>query len=105
MRLVSGSTPEPEQTYQLAKRSYSESITTGLLTIETLQAGVLLALYEIGHAIYPAAYLSVGACARHGTALDLDKSISRSESLHLPWRDIEERRRVWWSILILDRYV
>lgn len=106
MRLLCSSSAALQgSTYRMARRLYSDTVSAGLLSIEILQAGILLALYEVGHALYPAAYLSVGMCARHGAALDLDKAISHSAVLHLPWSEIEERRRVWWSILILDRSV
>jgi Fungal specific transcription factor domain len=106
MRLVSSSyTSSDDLTYQTAKRLFSETVSAGTLSINVLQAGILLALYEVGHAVYPAAFLSVGTCARYGIALDIDKAISCSIASHLPWNELEERRRVWWAILILDRSV
>ena len=44
---------------------------------------ILTAIYEYAHAIYPAAYITIGTCARYGL----------------------ERRRFWWAIVILDRVV
>lgn len=106
MRLISSSfSSSDDLTYQTAKRLYSETVSAGILSIDILQAGLLIALYEVGHAIYPAAFLSVGTCARYGVALEVDKAISHSELPHLPWNDVEERRRVWWAILVLDRSV
>jgi hypothetical protein len=106
MRLICSSSAALQGSiYRMARRLYSDTVSAGVLSIEILQAGILMALYEVGHALYPAAYFSVGMCARHGAALDLDKAISHSAVLHLSWSEIEERRRVWWSILILDRSV
>lgn len=45
--------------------------TRSVVSLRLLQAILLLALYEIGHAIYPAAYLSVAHCVRFGHALNL----------------------------------
>ncbi|KAL6835537.1 hypothetical protein V8C40DRAFT_262170 [Trichoderma camerunense] len=45
--------------YKRAKQMYFEMETSGNLSLRVLQAGILIALYETGHAIYPAAYLSV----------------------------------------------
>lgn len=42
-----------------------------VLTLKLLQAEILVSLYEIGHAIYPAAYLTVGHCVRVAHALNL----------------------------------
>jgi hypothetical protein len=106
MRLVSSSfSSSDDVTYQTAKRLHLETTSVGILSVTVLQAGILLALYEVGHAIYPAAFLSVGACAQYGLAIDVDKAISQSDVSHLPWNEVEERRRVWWAVLVLDRSV
>lgn len=90
--------------YIAAKQFFFELENAGNLSIRLVQAGIFIALYELGHCIYPAAYMSVGTCARHAVALGLDKDIKQNNATGLPWDDIEERRRVWWAILILDRY-
>lgn len=92
--------------YAAAKRSLFEAETLGMLSTTTLQAMIILNLYEIAHAIYPAAYLSIGACARYGMALGVD----RQDKVDLNGRELslleqEERRRAWWVVVILDRYV
>ncbi|KAH8817225.1 hypothetical protein F5884DRAFT_830319 [Xylogone sp. PMI_703] len=66
-------------------------------------AGVLITLYEFGHAIYPSAYFTVGECARYGAALGIDRAATLSADKSLSWVEVEERRRVWWAVLILDR--
>ncbi|KAK4075650.1 transcriptional regulator family: Fungal Specific TF [Trichoderma harzianum] len=91
--------------YIAAKQFFFELENAGNLSIRLVQAGIFIALYELGHCIYPAAYMSVGTCARHAVALGLDKDIKQSNATGLPWDDIEERRRVWWAILILDRFI
>ncbi|KAJ6051196.1 hypothetical protein N7499_010559 [Penicillium canescens] len=77
----------------------------GSFSILALQAGVLVALYELGHGIYPAAFLSVGACARyaHGLGINVSRTVPTRKVLTLV--EVEERRRVWWAIVILDRFV
>lgn len=76
-----------------------------IMTPQLLQSKVLIALYEIGHAIYPAAYLSVGSCATFGKALGLDNRKDSPQMLRRfgAWAEQEELRRLWWAILILDR--
>lgn len=94
--------------YNTAKRYYHDAEGAGFLSIPVLQAGLLIAFYEIGQAIYPAAYLSVGACARYGLALGLDKYLLTLDGDGIgrnSWIEVEERRRVWWAVLIFDRYV
>lgn len=43
----------------------------GTASILCLQAMVLVALYELGHAVYPAAWMSVGSCVRYAAMLGL----------------------------------
>jgi hypothetical protein len=89
--------------YDAVRRLYVE--VEGAFSILVLQAGVLVALYELGHGIYPAAYLSIGACARYAHALGINVSRTVPTRRVLTLVEVEERRRVWWAIVILDRYV
>jgi hypothetical protein len=62
------STPE---VYDVAKRCYAYVESRSILSVRLLQASLLIALYEIANAIYPAAYLTVGHSARVGHALGI----------------------------------
>ncbi|KAL7954708.1 hypothetical protein V8C34DRAFT_317041 [Trichoderma compactum] len=93
--------------YKVTKQFHSQVEAAGILSVCILQSSVLIAVYEIGHAIYPAAYLTVGACARYGIALGLDKllvDLTGGNYAGRPWMEAEEMR-VWWGILILDRFL
>ncbi|KAH6608426.1 hypothetical protein Trco_001772 [Trichoderma cornu-damae] len=65
--------------YQEAKHLQFKIENSGALSLQVVQASVLIAIYEMGHGIYPSAFLSVSACARYATALGIDKSILRRE--------------------------
>ncbi|UKZ50454.1 hypothetical protein TrVGV298_004717 [Trichoderma virens] len=94
--------------YKATKQFYCEVEAAGIMSVCILQSAILIAIYEIGHAIYPAAYLTVGACARYGIALGLDKllvDLTGENNAGRPWMEVEEMRRVWWGILILDRFL
>lgn len=99
---------EKTSLYRLVKAFYSDVESTQVLCVQVLQAAILIATFEIGDAIYPAAYLTVGACARYAIAMGLDK-INKDrmggEPNTISWMEIEERRRAWWAVLILDRFV
>ena len=92
-------TPE----YMAAKRFYAAVEGAGTCSTQVLQSGILIAFYEFGHAIYPAAYLSVGTCARYGVSFGMNVD-AYSESGGLNWIEVEEKKRTWWAVLILDRY-
>jgi hypothetical protein len=90
--------------YITVKGVIHEVVSAGVLTLRLLQAQLLLTIYELGHGIYPAAYLSLGACSRYGIALQADKSIYPNTTyVDMREMEIEERRRSWWAVLILDR--
>lgn len=91
--------------YYAVKHFHLQVEGSNIFSLPVLQAGVLLALYELGHAIYPAAYLSVGACARYGHALGISCSGSLQTKRVLTLVEVEERRKTWWAIVILDRLV
>lgn len=94
--------------YHNAKRLHFEMEAAGVLSLRVLQAGILIALYEFGQAIYPAAYLTVGACARYGTAIGVNNLREESQSDYGSPRsmsEVDERRRAWWTILFLDRFI
>jgi hypothetical protein len=59
--------------YYLAKDFYRSIESNGFDSIRLLQAGVFIALYELGHAIYPQAYLTIGHRARVGQAIGLQR--------------------------------
>jgi hypothetical protein len=110
MKLVIQRPPEPPTTvqtplYSMAKRFYFLVETSGVYSLPLLQAGILISLYELGHAIYPAAYLSLGQCARLGHALGIHrKDVPQMLPRVGTWTEQEERRRVWWAVVVLERY-
>lgn len=89
--------------YQITKYLQFRVENSGGLSLQVAQASVFIALYEMGQGIYPSAFFSVAGCARYAIALGLDKSIQVPEISGVCWNELEERRRVWWSILTMDR--
>jgi hypothetical protein len=82
------------------KHLYLEFEVSSNFSISVLQAGVHLSLYDLGHAIYPAAFLSIGACARYAPALVINESRVLNIRRFLTLGEVEERRRIWWAIVI-----
>jgi hypothetical protein len=94
------STPE----YSAAKNFYAAVEGAGACSTQVLQSGILIAFYEFGHAIYPAAHFSVGTCARYGVSFGMDID-EYSEHGGVNWIEVEEKKRTWWAVIILDRYL
>ncbi|KAL2832766.1 fungal-specific transcription factor domain-containing protein [Aspergillus pseudoustus] len=111
VRLITMYSPENPRhgLYPLAKYHYFRIEGSTAPSILILQANILIALYELGHGIYPAAYLTIGACARYMYALGINGTRSRSADMNMPRPvslvEVEERKRVWWAVVILDRFV
>ncbi|KAF2415955.1 hypothetical protein EJ08DRAFT_622773 [Tothia fuscella] len=99
---TSNETNPQSDVYLTAKRYVVELEASGVLTLALMQACLLLSIYEIGHGIYPAAFMTVGSCAAYGFALALD-STGTVFSEQFTWIEKEERRRVWWAVIILER--
>ncbi|KAJ5522778.1 hypothetical protein N7513_013351 [Penicillium frequentans] len=92
--------------YNLTKKLSQEVELNGLVTVRTVQAGLLLCVYEAGHGIFPAAFLNISCCARQGVVLGLHNRLAPQLAGNpRSWVDWEERQRVWWMVVILDRYI
>ncbi|UKZ45883.1 hypothetical protein TrVGV298_000076 [Trichoderma virens] len=91
--------------YYAIKNSLLEAENSCVLELRVLQAIILIALYELGHAIYPAAYLTVGYCVRYGSALGIHKAVEQYSEEAFSITESEERRRSWWAVLVLDRFI
>lgn len=91
--------------YQVTKQLQHQIEGSGVLSLRVVQASVLIIIYELGNGIYPSAFLSIASSARYASAADVDKSILYREISGISWPELEERRRAWWSLLVLDRCV
>lgn len=107
MKLIMLAPPGPDShppTYLAARQLLHSMAVSGCLTLPILQASILVALYEIGHAIYPAAHISVNFCFQQAIAMGLGWKSAGWRENNMSWVEAEERRRVWWAIVILERY-
>ncbi|PKK52626.1 hypothetical protein CI102_2884, partial [Trichoderma harzianum] len=111
MRLITSAPSESSRNgtrtdlHLAAKQGFLNMEMAGVLSVECLEAGLLISLYEINHAIYPSAFLSVGACTRYSQAMGFGGP--NALKLRPPYNrsELEESRRLWWAVVLLDRYV
>jgi len=84
--------------YLQAKSLHSLHISVAKLSIELIQAGVLLCLYEQGHGMVDIAQMTIAATSRMGIKMTNAEKEAGTE-------DIQETElgRVWWSVVIMDR--
>lgn len=74
-------------------------------SLEFVQCRLIVAFNEMGHGIYPAASISLGACARLSRGIRLRKNRNELPDKEPARLEAGEKRRVWWAIVNLDRYV
>lgn len=89
--------------YAKTKTIYTLAESAGVLSIALIQSGLLITLYELGHGLGPSGYISIASCARSAVTLGIDCPETAGLPQGSNWRLLEERRRVWWGIVILDR--
>lgn len=93
--------------YHLAKASCLASEQGCFISLRLVQCLVLLAAYELGHAIYPEAYMTVGQASRLAGMIGLHNKTLAQQLFTAAdtWTYREEQRRTWWAIFLLDKYV
>ena len=95
-----------EQLHNTVKSFHFILLSTGRSSIELIQAGLLLALYEHCQTLHTVTYQTLGVCARMGYALGYHKTISRDILDQTGDNEVvSKQRRVWWGIIILERCV
>jgi hypothetical protein len=101
----SGQHASQSRLYVVLKQELAALQNQGYVSVGLLQAAILFAVYEMGHSIYPAAYLSVGRCVNIAHVMGLHNRRSAPQAISRPtfWSETEELTRVWCAILVLDR--
>lgn len=77
------------------------------MSLQLLQSVVLIAVYELGHGIFPGAQLTITHAARLGIIMGLHDRKHAPQLFKDPdtYNMREEERRTWWAIVILERYM
>lgn len=92
---------ENARIYERLKAVSLQFEVAGIESLSVVQSGIMIATYELGHGIYPAAYVSVAHCARKAISIGLHKK--EVPQFLQPWPEWEEEIRVWWFVVMLDR--
>ena len=110
MALITTIPPEREtwesfsSLYMLVKSSIAIVEAANIHSMEVVQARLLVTLFEVGHVIEPAAFISLGAVARAAVAIGLNRTVTDSSSDDKDvYSKTEEGLRVWWGIVMVDR--
>ncbi|KAH8807729.1 hypothetical protein F5884DRAFT_345902, partial [Xylogone sp. PMI_703] len=90
--------------YATVKSMVSLLESAGYLSLYAVQCRLLIAFYEIGHGIYPAASISIGACVKISRSIGIHRSKAFLLKDNIAKVEREEERRVWWAVVNLDRF-
>ncbi|RDW58631.1 hypothetical protein BP6252_13107 [Coleophoma cylindrospora] len=105
-KVTPGSNEHLSFLYSRAKCVHALVQSSGPVSIELVQAALLLTVYELGHGLLPSAYVSIGCSARLFSAMFLDlKGKGEAGDSTMLWIKEEEERRARWGIIILDRFL
>jgi hypothetical protein len=74
MKLVTTHPESTESLYETTRAFLRTLEADNVISIRCLQAMILVALYEYSHALYPAAWMTVGACSRYADIIGLSPS-------------------------------
>lgn len=81
---VGNNDPSDRELYKTTKSCSSYIEASNAFSTRLLQANLLMTLYEVSNAIFPAAYLSVGHCARLGQAMGIQDRKRAPQMLSAP---------------------
>ncbi|KUJ23808.1 uncharacterized protein LY89DRAFT_726866 [Mollisia scopiformis] len=90
--------------YMLVKSAIAIVEAANIHSLEVVQARLLVTLFEAGHGIEPAAFISMAATTRAAVAIGLNQKINdpccHDENIN---SKIQAGLRVWWGLVMLDR--
>jgi len=96
--------PEFRSLYICTKSNLAAAEGLGIHSSLTVQARVLITLFEVVHGFYPAAYISIAATIRAADALDVhpEEVTALSHASGDGAKD-EDAMLLWSGIIVLDR--
>ncbi|KAL5333707.1 hypothetical protein BJX70DRAFT_380225 [Aspergillus crustosus] len=77
----------------------------GVTSLDLLHSRLLLSLFELGHGLYPAADISMGANIRAATAIGCHHPSDQLQTRLGSPEAAGDARRIWQGIVILDRCI
>ncbi|KAE9372329.1 hypothetical protein N431DRAFT_339949 [Stipitochalara longipes BDJ] len=95
-----------QELYPTVKSIYSLLQSTGKVSMELVQAGILVACYEHCQAMHQDAWLSIGACVRMAHLMGLHTVLRKilpkeKEDQNM----LETKRCLWWGIVVIERVI
>lgn len=89
--------------YAQTKSSVASLEAMEFYSLDLLQCRLLLTIFEVGHGMYPAAYISMGGNVRAAIALGVNAPSKQRSRIFRSMERAEEARLTWRGIVITDR--
>ncbi|KAL5046500.1 hypothetical protein BDW71DRAFT_64130 [Aspergillus fruticulosus] len=93
---------DPSTLYLAAKSLFSQAQTIGRPSLNLIQAGILIAVYEYWRGELDRGFVSIGGCARMAYAAGLKRPTSLPSMNNDVYPD-EEDGSTWWGICMCER--
>ncbi|KAJ0426364.1 hypothetical protein BJY00DRAFT_272028 [Aspergillus carlsbadensis] len=78
----------------------------GPISLEVIQVRLLVTMFESGHGMPQSAYMTMGSAIRAAMVLGLGNDRPKpSHTSPEQQRKAEEEQRVWWGVMVMDRYL
>ncbi|KAJ5429460.1 hypothetical protein N7491_006476 [Penicillium cf. griseofulvum] len=101
---VKGGLPLSTRSMYASFKSYIALLEAmGTNSLEILQSRLLLTVFEIGHAMYPSAYISTAANIRAAVSLGINATCEDLSKVFQDPQRVEEAHQTWRGIVITDR--
>ncbi|KAJ5753769.1 uncharacterized protein N7511_007922 [Penicillium nucicola] len=96
--------PTESHLYLTTKYHFTLSASLSYPSIELVQAGILIAVYEFTQGAGDMAYVTIGTCARLSSLLGLHRAVSCPANMTVEVQNVtEEQNCTWWGIVVVDR--
>lgn len=88
--------------YRITKATFAHVQATTDISATLIQASVLIAAYEYACGRLQTAYVSIGVSSRMSHVIGLDQHKPKFDTGYTDLQSLE-RRKIWWSLIILER--
>lgn len=113
MFLITHLTPRPgtckgesgDELYLTLKSIWSLLQSTGKVSLELVQLGILIAAWEHAQALHQDSWLTIGSCIRMAQVLGLHTCVRQVPPEGDEGIIFEARRCIWWCLVILERII
>ncbi|KAF2260569.1 hypothetical protein CC78DRAFT_24336 [Lojkania enalia] len=92
--------------YRTCKYHFAQYVTLTGPLLDTIQAGMLIALFEHTQGLTQEALLTLGICARLAYVMNLEDNVAGEYYQRADKISLEEEEMVltWWGLILLERY-